>query len=142
MIVLDTNVVSEMMKPKPNDGVARWVAGQPGPTVFVTSITQAEVFYGVELLPAGKRRTALEKGARALFESVFAGRILSFASETARAYADIAAARRSAGRPITTVDAQIAAIARSYRATLATRNVADFEGCGVDVVNPWEAQAG
>lgn len=139
MIVLDTNVVSELMKAKPDDSVARWVSGQSVPSVFVTGITQAEVLYGIRMLPAGKRRAALEKGAGLLFDRTFAGRILSFGSEAAREYAEIGAARRSAGRPISTLDAQIAAIARSYRATLVTRNAGDFEGCGIDLVNPWEA---
>lgn len=138
MIVLDTNVVSELMKPKPARSVVSWMAAHPSPSLFTTSVTQAEILHGVKLLPAGRRRGAFEAAARAMFEEDFAGRILGFGTEAALPYATIAVERRQAGRPISQFDAQIAAIARCSRATVATRNVSDFEGCGVDLVNPWK----
>ena len=139
MIVLDTNVVSELMKAAPSAAVAAWIADQPATTLYTTSITQAEILHGILLLPAGKRRGALEAAAEAMFDEDFSGRVLPFGAEAARAYAQIAAQRRHAGRPISHFDAQIAAVARSARAAVATRNVSDYEGCGITVVNPWDA---
>jgi predicted nucleic acid-binding protein len=137
MIVLDTNVVSELMKPAPDAAVARWVSGRPATTLYTTSITQAEILYGVLLLPTGKRRNALEAAVEAMFDQDFGGRVLPFGGEAARAYAHIAAQRRRAGRPISQFDAQIAAVASVARAPVATRNVGDYEGCGIKVLNPW-----
>ena len=139
MIVLDTNVVSELMKATPAAAVARWFADRPAATLYTTSITHAEILHGILLLPAGKRRGALETAAEAMFDEDFGGRVLPFGGEAARAYARIAVQRRRAGRPISHFDAQIAAIARSVRAQVATRNVNDYEGCGVDLLNPWDA---
>ena len=139
MIVLDTNVVSELMKPVPAAEVARWIAGQPAAMLYTTSVSQAEVLHGIALLPAGKRRGALEIATEAMFDEDFGGRVLPFGGEAARAYAQIAAQRHRSGRPISHFDAQIAAIARSARASVATRNVADFEGCDITVLNPWVA---
>lgn len=139
MIILDTNVVSELMKPAPSVSVVRWIALQPAMSLYTTSITEAEVLHGVMLLPAGKRRHGLQAAAEAMFGEDFARRVLPFGSDAARAYAAIAAVRRRAGRPISHFDAQIAAIARSTRAALATRNTADFEGCGITLINPWIA---
>jgi len=139
MILLDTNVISELMRPNPNPSVAEWVADLPAATLFTTSITQAEILHRVMLLPAGKRRSAFEAAAEAMFRDDFAGRILAFGSEAAPLYARIAAARRTAGRPICHFDAQIAAIASVTGATIATRNVPDFEGCGVKIVDPWRS---
>lgn len=137
MIVLDTNVLSELMRPDPNETVLEWVAAHPRLGLFTTSITQAEILHGVLLLPQGRRRTAIEAAARAMFEEDFAGRVLPFGSHDAAAYARIAVQRKRSGRPIAQLDAQIAAIARCTGATIATRNVTDFEGCGVDLVDPW-----
>ena len=139
MIVLDTNVLSELMKPTPSADVARWTATQPPTTLYITSITQAEILHGILLLPKGKRRAALEIAADAMFVEEFSARILPFGSEAARPYAEIAARRSRAGRPISHFDAQIAAVARAHGADLATRNVDDFEGCGVKLINPWTA---
>ena len=139
MIVLDTNVVSELMKSVPALAVADWIAHQPATSLYTTSVTQAEILHGILLLPSGKRRTALEAAAEAMFREDFGGRVLPFGTDAARAYAQIAAQRRRAGRPISQFDAQIAAIARSSRAAIATRNVSDYEGCGIAVLNPWEA---
>ncbi len=137
MIVLDTNVLSELMKGEPAESVVAWVAAQPTSRLFVTAINQAEILYGIGLLPDGRRRSAIEAAAKAMFEEDFGSRVLAFGSDAAEAYADIAAARRRQGRPIPQFDAQIAAIARSTGAALATRNVADFDGCGVTLVDPW-----
>ena len=137
MIVLDTNVISELMKFAPAETVARWIADQPASTLYTTSITQAEILHGVMLLPSGKRRGALEAAADAMFDEDFDGRVLPFGSEAARTYAQISAQRRRSGRPISHFDAQIAAIARSARSPVATRNVVDYEGCGIKVLNPW-----
>ena len=140
MIVLDTNVVSELMKAAPDPGVARWTAQQPAASLYVTSVTQAEILYGVSRLGAGRRRSALEAASTGVFNEDFGGRILAFGSEAAQAYARIAAQRERAGHPISQFDAQIAAIVFMARATLATRNVRDYEGCGIKLVNPWDAQ--
>jgi len=137
MILLDTNVVSELMKPAPAGSVMRWMAAQPATSLYTTSITQAEILHGVMLLPPGRRRNAFEAAAEAMFRDDFGGRILPFGSDAAHPYARIAAERRRAGRPISHFDAQIAAIARSTGAAIATRNVTDYEGCGVKVINPW-----
>ena len=139
MIILDTNVLSELMKPKPSPQVAAWVAKQPATELFTTSITEAEIFYGIELLTKGKRREGLLAAAEAMFAEDLAGRILGFESDAARMFSKIAVDRRSLGRPVSHADAQIAAIARVRRAALATRNIEDFEDCGVDVVNPWNS---
>lgn len=140
MIILDTNVVSELMKPAPATVVVRWVDAQPSASLYTTAVTQAEILCGVALLPNGRRRESVAAAARTMFEAEFVECVLVFDGGAARAYAEIASARRRSGRPIATLDAQIAAIARSVGATLATRNVDDFEGCGVDVVDPWRAR--
>ena len=139
MTILDTNVVSELMKPKPVPRVVAWLGAQPSTALYTTSITQAEILHGLMLLPAGHRRSALDAAVASMFAEDFAGRILPFASDAATAYAQIAFDRRRAGRPISHFDAQIAAIARSTGAAVATRNAADFQGCGVPVVDPWTA---
>jgi predicted nucleic acid-binding protein len=139
VIVLDTNVVSEMMKATPAPGVMRWLGRYPSPSLYTTSITQAEIMHGIMLLPAGKRRSAFEHAADAMFKEEFAEKILPFAGDAALPYARIAAARQRAGRPIAPFDAQIAAIALTINAALATRNVDDFDRCGVRVLNPWES---
>ena len=138
--ILDTNVVSEPMQPVPSAAVMAWLSHKPeNGHFFVTAITVAEILYGIELLPKGKRHDRLLAEAKATFAEDFAGRILPFDEESARAFPAIAASRRSQGRPIAELDAQIAAIARSRSAILATRNTADFENCGVRLVNPWLA---
>ncbi len=138
MIVLDTNVVSELMKAAPAANVSDWVAAQPASSLYTTAITQAEILHGILLLPDGKRRRGIEAAARAMFAEEFEGRILGFGGDAAMLYARIAVDRQRAGRPISSFDAQIAAIARSVDALVATRNVADFAGCHIEVVNPWE----
>jgi len=140
MIILDTNVLSEVMRPSPSPQVLTWLAAQPAGGLFTTTVTQAEILYGLELLPKGKRRTALESAVTAVFEEDFAGRILPFDTDAAAMFAKIAAARQKRGRPIAQFDAQVAAIARSRGAAVATRHASDFDNCGVVVLNPWTRQ--
>jgi predicted nucleic acid-binding protein len=137
MIILDTNVLSELMRPKPSPEVVAWVAKQPATELFTTSITEAEIFYGIEILARSKRRQGLTAAASAMFSEDLAGRVFGFESEAARAFSKIAAGRRALGKPISQADAQIAAIAQVRSAKLATRNVEDFAECGVVVVDPW-----
>jgi len=137
MLILDTNIISEAMSPVPNENVSRWISSQIAADLFTTSISLAEIMYGVELLPHGKRRSALLSSAELMFLRLFSGRVLVFDELAARAFPMIAVERRLRGRPITLFDAQIAAITRASDATLATRNAADFEACGIRVVNPW-----
>ena len=137
MIILDTNVLSELMRPSPAASVLRWFAVQPASGVFITTITEAEILYGLEVTPKGKRRTNLQFAIGTIFGEDFADRVLPFDSDAARAFALIAASRRALGRPIAQLDAQIAAIARSRSGTLATRDAHDFEHCGIPLVNPW-----
>ena len=139
MIILDTNVISELMRMKPAEPVVRWVANQPSNSLCTTTVTQAEILHGVLLLPKGKRRDGLDEAAHLMFASEFAGRVFSFDGDAASAYARIAAARRRSGRPISQLDAQIAAIADSTGCDLATRNLSDFEGCGIDLHDPWQS---
>jgi predicted nucleic acid-binding protein len=138
MIVLDTNVISEAMRPVPNSNVQRWLAAQASQQLFTTTVSLAEILYGIEILPLGKRRAGLLAVAETMFANLFALRILGFDAPAARAFPGIAAARRLQGRPISVLDSQIAAISKANGATLATRNTADFANCGVRLVNPWE----
>jgi predicted nucleic acid-binding protein len=137
VILLDTNVLSELMRPAPSVVVREWIASRPATSLYTTSIAQAEILHGARLLPPGKRRNAIEAAAEAMFQEDFAGRVLPFGSDAAHAYARIASERRRIGRPISQFDAQIVAIAAAVGAALATRNTADFEGCGVKVMDPW-----
>lgn len=137
MIILDTNVSSELMKSQPERLVVDWIAKHKTTNLFITALTQAEILYGLEILPVGKRRTALIEAARSMFEQDFSERILPFDIGAAKLFATIAAKRRKIGLPISQIDAQIAAIALFHHATLATRNVKDFEECNLDLVNPW-----
>ena len=137
MILLDTNVLSELMRPVPSPDVETWLSAQPPAGMFISAITEAELRYGLALLPGGQRQQRLVAQAEAMFAEDFDGRILPFDHAAAGAYATIAAARRRAGRPISLADAQIAAIAASRGAAIATRNVSDFAECGIAVVDPW-----
>ena len=139
MIVLDTNILSEIWRARPSAKVMTWLRSQPNAALFVTTITEAEIFYGIALLPNGQRRRALEAVAQQMFTDTFAGRTLPFDSAAAREYAILAASRRRAGRSIAEADAQIAAISRSRDAILATRNLDDFAGCNIELVDPWSA---
>jgi predicted nucleic acid-binding protein len=138
MILLDTNVLSELMRSTPNENVVSWIGGIATKDLYITSITQAEILYGLGIMDAGARKRGLLVVAQGLFAEDFAGRILPFDSTAAERYAEIATQRRSKGRPISHADAQIASIAHTIGFTLATRNVSDFEDCGVEVVNPFD----
>jgi predicted nucleic acid-binding protein len=138
MIVLDTNVLSELLRPVPAPEVEAWLSAQDGAAIFFTTMGEAELRHGVAILPAGRRRNALSAAIEGILEEDFRDRILPFDRAAARAYAAIAADRRAAGRPISQFDCQIAAIARANGAAVATRNVGDFYGCGISVIDPWK----
>ena len=139
MYVIDTNVASELMRPSPAPAVAAWTAGRDAEEMYLTAVSEAELLYGVAIAPAGRRRDELEAAMAKWLNVGFAGRILPFDSAAARAYADIAADRRSSGRPISPADCQIAATARSRGMAVVTRNVRDFEASGIVVIDPWTA---
>jgi toxin FitB len=139
MLLLDTNVVSELMRRRPNPRVLDWIAAQPLAEMAIATITVMEVRFGVALLPQSKRRADLDTKFRRFLAQGFAGRVLPFDHAAADACADIRAERRRMGNPITAEDGMIAAIARVHGAPVATRDVRGFEGCGLTVINPWEA---
>lgn len=139
--LLDTNVLSELLRSKPEAAVVDWFSVQPDDSLFVSAVTQAEMVLGARLLPAGKRRSALAHNIGAMFEEDFAGRILPFDSAAVASYVDIVSTRRAIGRPISQFDAQIAAIAQSRKLRLATRNTQDFDNCGLTLVDPWQQAA-
>jgi predicted nucleic acid-binding protein len=141
MILLDTNVLSELMRPNPDNTVVAWLDSQPMEQVWISAITQAEILLGLALMPPGKRQQALTKAAMAMFEEDFAGRCLPFDARCTPAYASIVARRMRKGRPVSTEDAQIAAIALTYDLHLATRNIKDFEEIdGLQLLNPWKPE--
>lgn len=135
--LLDTNVLSELLRKQPAPAVLAWFAEQPPESLFVSAVTQAEMMLGTRLLPAGKRRKALEAALVAMFSEDFAGRILPFDSAAVDAYVEIVSERREIGRPISQFDAQIAAISRQAGARLATRNTDDFRNCKLALIDPW-----
>lgn len=140
MIVLDTNVISELVRDRPDPGVLAWVDARPVADLHLTSVTVAELLYGVERLPPGRRRAGLGAAVGDLVTVDFAGRVLPFDTAAAVAYAQVVAERDRAGRPIGMADAMIAAVALEAGAVLATRNVKDFAGVGIDLVDPWESR--
>jgi hypothetical protein len=135
--LLDTNVLSELLRASPDAAVVAWVATQPLESLYVSAVTQAEMLLGAHLLPGGKRRQSLEASLAQMFAEDFARRILSFDSAAVPDYVEVVSRRRTAGRPISQFDAQIAATALRHRSKLATRNPSDFEGCGLELVDPW-----
>lgn len=137
MFVLDTNVMSELMRLASEPAVASWVAGRATGSLFLTATSEAELRFGLAVMPAGRRRDGLAAGLERMLRTGFANRILPFDSAAARAYAEIAAARRAAGRPVSQPDGQIAAIAHSRGMAVATRNIRDFEAMGITLINPW-----
>jgi predicted nucleic acid-binding protein len=139
MIVLDTNVVSEIMKPPPvrSTKVFDWLRAYPTGDVFTTTIALAEVLAGIAMLPQGKRKADLERAAERVFSTVFPRRILPFDEAAAPVYSDLVTLRRRRALSFEPLDMQIGAIAKSRGMTVATRNVFDFEHCGLDVINPW-----
>jgi toxin FitB len=137
VIILDTNVVSALMLREPDAAVVSWLDRQTEDSIWLTSITLFEIRFGLALLPAGKRRRGLEDAFARAVEEDFEGRVLPFEEESARAAADLGAKRRLAGRPVDFRDIEIAGIAASKGATLATGNIRDLEGLGVALVDPW-----
>jgi predicted nucleic acid-binding protein len=142
VIVLDTNVVSELMRKAPDPGVANWVDEFSASDVLVTAVTAAELMYGVARLPEGSRKRGLHMKVEGLLAEDFKDQILPFDALAAMHYPDIVASRERAGRPINMADGQIAAICRRWGAGLATRNLADFVDTGVEAINPWDAATG
>jgi toxin FitB len=136
VIVLDTNVVSELMRRAPEPAVLRWLRDQQGERLATTAVTVAEIRYGVARLPAGRRRRELEDIANDVFAE-FADQILPFDAAAAAEYAAVVTRRASGGAPIDGFDAQIASVCRARGAPLATRNGKDFRDTGIDVVDPW-----
>ena len=141
MVIVDTNVVSELMRRAPDQAVMDWFGRRSPAEIYLSAISAAELRRGVAILPKGKRQADLMRAIEAMLAIDFAGRILPFDSDAAAEFAAIYVGRKDLGRPISFADCQIAAIARSRNAGLVTRNTGDFEGCGVALTNPWTAEA-
>lgn len=139
MIVLDTNVVSEAMKPVPDVAVKAWLNAQAAETLYLSSVTLAELLFGIRALPVGKRKNMLDRALEGLL-GLFEGRVLPFDAEAARQYAELAVAARSGGRGFPTPDGYIAAIAASRGFIVASRDARPFEAVGVTVIDPWKAR--
>ena len=137
MFLLDTNVLSALMYPTPPIAVVQWVTGRSYDELFTASVCQAEVLAGLAVMPRGRRRQRLEQAAEMMFKDDFAGQILPFDTGATASYANILVSRRHAGRPISREDLMIAAIARSRGLSIVSRNVHDFDGCGIEVIDPW-----
>lgn len=142
MIVLDTNVLSELMRANPDETVRSWVAAATPEGLFTTAVTRAEILFGLALLPVGRRRSDLSAAANRMFSVVFSDRVLPFDSAAAEEYAFIASGTQKSGRMVQQFDVQIAAIVRAHRAGLATRNIKDFVDTGIQLINPWETNPG
>lgn len=138
MILLDTNIISEMMRPLPSTQVIRWINQQKSMYIFVSTVTIAEISYGLQALPRGKRRMQLEHAFNQTINRAFENRILSFDLSAAYWYGKIMALRKSSGRPLGVPDGQIAAIAGTQGFALATRNGRDFISCGLEIINPFD----
>jgi toxin FitB len=138
MLLLDTNVLSALMARERPAAIAHWLAAQPAALLCTASICRAEILAGLEIMPPGRRRSDLEEAAVALFADDLRGRVLPFNSTGADIYARVLADRRRSGRPTAPVDLIVAATAVSHDADIVTRNVRDFDGCGVAVINPWD----
>lgn len=139
MIILDTNVISEAFRPSPDTQVGDWLRRQPKSQVFVTAVNRAELLTGLALMPDGKRKQLLAEAISTFFDDSLLTPVLAFDEEAALQYARIFSQRRKAGRPIAELDCQIAAIALAHGHAVATRNVWNFENCGIEVINPWQA---
>lgn len=140
MLILDTNILSELMKPQGSTIVKAWVKKQLRNQLFITSITKAEILYGIAILPNGKRQQLLQEKAQAMFKQDFLNHILPFDEKASDYFALISRIRKEKGKPISQFDAQIAGICRSHQAILITRNVDDFLHCGVEIINPWDSE--
>ena len=138
MILLDTNVVSELMRTSPDPAVEAWIADHPVEDLFFSAVGESELRYGAAIMPTGRRRETLVSDIETMLHAAFENRILPFDSRAARAYAGIAAARRQRGRPIAQADCQMAAIARARSMAVATRNIRDFEDMGIEIIDPWD----
>ena len=139
-LLLDTNVVSELMRISPSIAVLKWATDQSEDQVYFSSIGEAELRYGAAILPIGRRKVTLMADIERMLANAFPNRILPFDSDAARAYSNLVAERRKVGRSVSQMDCQIAAIAHARNLIVATRNVSDFEGLDVEVVNPWTAR--
>ena len=137
MILLDTNVISELVRPAPDPAVVGFLRQQLPDSIYTAAVCVAEIQYGLARMPAGRRRDDLTARVAALLEIAFPKEILPFGGECAVHYGEIRAYREAAGKPITVEDAMIAATAQAHGAVLATRNLADFEDTGIQLVNPW-----
>ncbi|MCI5167385.1 MAG: type II toxin-antitoxin system VapC family toxin [Candidatus Electrothrix sp. GM3_4] len=137
MILLDTNIVSEVMRRKPSDQVLNWLNQQSYGTLFISSSIIAEICYGLRILPVGQRRQLLETRFEQFIAQGFAGRIIVFDESAARVYAEIMGRCKEKGRPMSLPDGQIAAVAQAGHLSLATRNIRDFESCGIELINPF-----
>jgi len=137
MVVVDTNVLSELMRPTPDTVIASWVGERATSSLHLTAISEAELRFGLAIMPPGRRRDGLAEGLERMLRTGFANRILPFDSAAASAYAEIAAARRAMGRPMPEADCQIAAIARSRDMAEVTHNIRDFADVGINVIDPW-----
>lgn len=137
MILADTNVLSEIISRRPSEAVLRWIDDQPRQYLFTTTISMAEMMHGLAALPEGRRQAYLSRSIERIFTEDFQGRVLPFDEPAARLFGVIVAARKKIGRPIGQFDAQIAAIAQSRGAAIATRDIGGFEHCGVKLINPW-----
>ncbi len=138
-VLLDTNVVSELIRKSPDPAVEAWVSGHVLEDLYFSAIGEAELRYGAAILPAGRRRETLVSEIEGMLRDAFGDRVLPFDSNAAREFAEIAAKRRSIGRRMAPADCQIAAIARSLNMAVATRNVRDFDDINVEVINPWKS---
>jgi predicted nucleic acid-binding protein len=137
MILLDTNVISEMMRPRPDSRVAAWMQSLPRKEFWISSIVVAELLSGIDLMPSGRRQMGLREAFEAMLTEDFHGQILSFDLAAARYYGQILSTRQRIGRPINEMDAQIAATARVHGATVATRNLKNFRKCELSLIDPW-----
>lgn len=138
MILLDTNVISELMRPQPEPRVLAWADDLDPGAVAITAMNEAEILHGVARLPEGRRRQQLQQSWDALAAELFAGRIWPFTSEAAHWYAEVLCRRERLARPMATADAVIAATALAHGVPLATRNIDDFAGIGLELINPWD----
>lgn len=140
MILLDTNVVSELMRVAPDHAVLNWINRTDTNLLYLSTVTIGEIAYGLGILPNGRRRRSLTTRFREFIDRAFAYRVAEFDRPSALAYGELMASRRRSGRPMNMADGQIAAIARAHGFRVATRNTVDFEGCGLTLINPWTNQ--
>jgi toxin FitB len=138
VIIVDTNVVTEVMKASPAAAVVSWLNARDSSALFLTAITVGEIRYGLRTMPRGLRRQRLEEGFERVITEAFTGRVLAFGEEAASHYGEVMGRRKELGRPLSVPEGQIAAIARVHGFAVATRNVRDFLDCGIEIVNPFE----